>query len=315
MSPPTFLPIKKGRTCAAKYTLQRQGDGNGVDDIRPVKGSIMCIPIGTEFKCEACWASPKNITEHWRDHCEDAVAFNRLKNMFAAENHTFYCSEYCKVAKHPNGISAKAILEINPATWTPYDKIPVRPGEHVPYKGKSYVDLLRHIITDDDKKEIEEVEQIKNYYSVAARRAYHSHEKYNKFLIQAWKDQKNEPFLQSALIDSLDSDGVILEILTTALSDEWARLKTPEDIRGYLQSRLQEWKQDAFKEVQLKKAITTTLTKPPARWGPVTKPLTRLTKPALPKKLTVADTTWLHDREWAKRKATGSDYDDEHESD
>ena len=42
-------PGKTGRTAAARYSLQRQKDNEGVDDIRPTQDIVMCIPIGSKF--------------------------------------------------------------------------------------------------------------------------------------------------------------------------------------------------------------------------------------------------------------------------
>lgn len=167
-------PGKTGRTAVARYSLQRQKDNEGVDDIRPTQDVVMCIPIGTKFKCEACWEVHKNISEHWRDYCDDAVAYNRLKNMFDAEAHHFHVAEYRKVATSPKGVPGSVILELDPTTWTLWDIIPTEEDDQVPWKGKSYLDLCESILTKEDEQEIESVEKITNFYGKAAKRAFHA---------------------------------------------------------------------------------------------------------------------------------------------
>ena len=177
----------QGKTLGAKFKLDRNSNNNGIDDNQGVHEET-CPRVGSHLRCEACWIKQRNITEHWRDHCVDATALNRLRNLYNLQERDLPGHWFYKIATDVNGVPSSVILKQNSSTWTPDMPIEVPNGmSSAPYKGKSYDDLIDEIIDEEDYKLEEELSKIPNVYARALARSAHKEEDYNKNLLAEFK--------------------------------------------------------------------------------------------------------------------------------
>lgn len=235
-----------GRSTGNQFTLNRQRDLKGADGVQMDLG-LLCVPIGTEFKCEACWEVAKNLPDHWRDSCLDAAAYNRLRNMFRAHGEDFDIAWYRKIASHPNGVIAKVILHQDPLTWTPFKKlVGFDDSDRSHWVGKTYAAIAWSILDAADYEMTQQVKSITNYHHGAAAKSKYTQEDYNKFLVDEFKALKDHPLIQESVGKAFMENGFLEEFAAELIKaagfrpPEGGMANTSEVIKGIISPHMKE---------------------------------------------------------------------------